>query len=216
MVGGTNLTLRYQHRKSIDIDLFTDGIVGISGFETIAKEIQEFYGDSVLGLGYPCKINDGYIFLRCFINKTKGNAIKVELLQNMKTLYPVEVIDDMRLIAERDIGLFKLESASARGGKKDVYDLDHITDNFPLTDLFDELKAKKNLFNKDGNKTIFDLDMDETPMENPLSLVHFDGALKANPGPCTQMVSLTSIKGADHGLPREYHGYKRSGDCVVV
>ena len=40
--GGTNLAVRYNHRKSIDIDLFCNDIVGIDGFKTIEKEINEY------------------------------------------------------------------------------------------------------------------------------------------------------------------------------
>ena len=35
LAGGTNLALRYNHRKSEDIDLFSTNIVGIQGFESI-------------------------------------------------------------------------------------------------------------------------------------------------------------------------------------
>ena len=98
----------------------------------------------------------------------------------MKTLYDVEVIDDMRLVAKKDIGLFKLVSASSRAGKKDIYDLDYITEEIPLIDLFNELKEKKTQFNKEEDKTIFDLDGEECPIQNPLLLLSFDGVLKTN------------------------------------
>lgn len=38
--GGTNLALRYHHRKSDDIDLFTDQIIGKEGFEKIRIELE--------------------------------------------------------------------------------------------------------------------------------------------------------------------------------
>lgn len=180
LAGGTNLAVRYNHRKSIDIDLFCNDIIGINGFETIVNEIQEHYGTSVFGLEYPCKINDQYVFLRCFIQKTKEDVIKIELLQNMKMLYDVEVIDDMRLVAKKDIGAFKLISAASRAGKKDIYDLDYITEEISLIDLFNQLKEKKNQFNKEEDKTIFDLDDEESPIDNPLLLLSFDGVLKTN------------------------------------
>lgn len=180
LAGGTNLAVRYNHRKSIDIDLFCSDIVGIDGFERIVNEIQEYYGKSVFSLDYPCKINDQYIFLRFFIQKTKNDIIKIELLQNMKMLYDVEVIDDMRLVAKKDIGLFKLISASSRAGKKDIYDLDYITEEISLIDLFNKLKEKKNQFNKEEDKTIFDLDGEECPAQNPKLLLSFDGVLKTN------------------------------------
>ena len=33
LAGGTNLALRYNHRISEDIDLFSTNIIGIEGFE---------------------------------------------------------------------------------------------------------------------------------------------------------------------------------------
>jgi Nucleotidyl transferase AbiEii toxin, Type IV TA system len=176
LAGGTNLALRYNHRKSIDIDLFCNDIIGIKGFEIIVKEIKAFYGDAIFGLDFPCKIDNQFIFLRCFINKSKG-AIKIELLQNMKTLFPNEIINGIRLISKKDIGLFKLVSAASRASKKDIYDLDFITDDISIVDLFKGLKIKKQKFNKPTDKTIFDMDEDVCPTINPKLLLRFDSAI---------------------------------------
>lgn len=179
LAGGTNLAVRYNHRKSIDIDLFCNVIIGVKGFKKIEKDLNKFYGKAISGLSYPCNINDQYLFLRCFI-QTEDEIIKIELLQNMKTLYNVEMIDDMRLVAKKDIGLFKLISAASRAGKKNIYDLNYITEDVSLIDLFNNLKEKKNQFNRAEDKTIFDLDDEESPIDNPLLLLSFDGVLKTN------------------------------------
>ena len=65
--GGTNLALRFKHRKSIDIDLFCTDIIGRKGFENIERELKEFFGKSVLAFTYPCNENDQFIFARCLI-----------------------------------------------------------------------------------------------------------------------------------------------------
>jgi hypothetical protein len=101
--------------------------------------------------------------------------IKVEIIQNMKMTEPVEVINDVRLVTTKDIGLFKLISGSSRAAKKDIYDLDFITDKIGLIDLFELLKQKKEQFNTKEDKNIFDLDGDECPIDNPLLLLKFDG-----------------------------------------
>jgi hypothetical protein len=41
--GGTNLAIRYDHRESIDIDLFFSGIIGKSGYIKIENEIQAYF-----------------------------------------------------------------------------------------------------------------------------------------------------------------------------
>lgn len=171
--GGTNLAYRYNHRKSIDVDLFTNELIGVAGYSEIEREIYEFFGDAVISLSYPCEINDQYIFLRCLIKKGE-TIIKVEILQNMKTLHDIEIIDDIRFISKKDIGLFKLVSASSRSAKKDIYDLDYITEEIDIVALFEELRAKQTKFNREEDKSIFDLDGDSSPIENPLLLLSFD------------------------------------------
>jgi predicted nucleotidyltransferase component of viral defense system len=143
--GGTNLALRYNHRVSVDIDLFTNEIIGIAGFKKIVEEVTQFYGDNVTGLDYPCKLNGQFIFLRFFI-KQKDAFIKVEVLQNFQRLDKIEVIDDIKLLSIKDVGLLKLMSASNRASKKDIYDLDFITDTiYTVTGTVcpSEIKARK-------------------------------------------------------------------------
>ncbi len=173
LAGGTNLALRFNHRKSVDIDLFCHDIIGVDGFSKIEKELKDYFGKTLLGLDYPCKVNDQYVFLRCFIQKEE-ETIKVEILQNMKFLYPVEIENNIRLVSFKDIGLFKLVSAASRSAKKDIYDLDYITDQIKLVDLYQDLSKKKKLFNAATDKTIFDLDDEDCPIKNPASLLAFD------------------------------------------
>ncbi len=171
--GGTNLAYRYNHRKSIDIDLFANEIIGRIEYKNIEVALHEHYGDSLIHLDYPCDENDQYIFLRCLIKKGKV-TIKVEILQNMKTMYDIEIADDIRFISKKDIGLFKLASASSRAAKKDIYDLDYITEEIDIIELFEELRIKQSKFNKEEDKSIFDLDGDTSPIENPSLLLSFD------------------------------------------
>jgi hypothetical protein len=174
LAGGTNLAFKFNHRESIDIDLFCNTIIGIKGFDQIEKEIISFYGSELIsGLDYPLKENDQFIFLRFWVKKS-GSLIKVEIIQNMYTLNVIEVVHGIRLIALKDIGTFKLLSASSRGAKKDIYDLDFITDTINIIDLFEELKTKTNTFNKLKHRNIFDLDEEVSPITNPLLLLNFD------------------------------------------
>ncbi|HEY9169422.1 MAG TPA: nucleotidyl transferase AbiEii/AbiGii toxin family protein [Lutibacter sp.] len=174
LAGGTNLAYKFNHRESIDIDLFCNSIIGIKGFEKIEQEVISFYGKELIsGLDYPLKENNQFTFLRFWIQKP-GGLIKIELIQNMATLHKIEEIDGIKLVDLNDIGTFKLMSASSRGAKKDVYDLDFITDAVSLIDLFEELKEKRKLFNKPEHRNIFDLDGDECPTTNPLLLLNFD------------------------------------------
>lgn len=66
LAGGTNLALRYNHRISEDIDLFSTGIIGVEGFEIIESEVKKLYGEKVISIFYPVKENDQFVFLRFF------------------------------------------------------------------------------------------------------------------------------------------------------
>jgi hypothetical protein len=171
--GGTNLALRYQHRKSDDIDLFSDKIIGKEGYELIKNELKKAFRSKIISFDYPCDENDQFIFARIFISQGT-TTIKIELLQNMKVLEEIERIDDIQMISKLDIGLFKLVSASNRFARKDIYDLHYITDEIELIDLFSKLKVKKELFNSPEDQTIFDLDEELCPLQDPSLLLKFD------------------------------------------
>lgn len=64
--GGTNLALRYNHRQSIDIDLFCPDIIGTKGYAHIVKKIKELYDDKIFGCDYPCEQDDQFYKSRTF------------------------------------------------------------------------------------------------------------------------------------------------------
>ena len=174
LAGGTNLALRYNHRISEDIDLFCTDIIGKKGFEKISDEVTKLFGNKIIRLQYPLEINDQFTHLR-FLVARDGLTIKVDVIQNMKALYDFEQLNGIRLYSVKDIGLFKLVSCSSRPAKKDIYDLDYITDNEEsLVNLYSLLKKKKNSYNADKDRNIFDLDEDPDPIDDPHRLLLFD------------------------------------------
>lgn len=177
LAGGTNLAIRFGHRESQDVDLFCPEIVGIKHLEQIEQEAIAFFGKkNVTGIDYPAgKESEQHTFLRFWVTKSCGTMIKVEIIQNMKMMDDIEIIDDIRLVTTRDIGLFKLISGSSRAANKDIYDLDFITEKVDLVELFEGLKAKKEKFNQKEHQNIFDLDDEGCPTQDPYLLLKFDG-----------------------------------------
>ncbi|SFO58457.1 Nucleotidyl transferase AbiEii toxin, Type IV TA system [Chitinophaga sp. YR627] len=194
LAGGTNLAFRFNHRRSIDIDLFSSQVIGKTGFEYIQSELETFYGKRLIN----CEIIDPemgeqYCFLRAFILKKKDDLIiKVEIIQNIPLIDPIEYKDGIRMLSLRDIGLLKLMSASSRKAKKDIYDLDFITDHIPLPKLFDMLSDKLNKFSGQKFESLFDLDKDQNPIENIYLLLAFD-EIKYNALPSRPNYSHDSI-----------------------
>jgi len=200
LAGGTNLAFRFNHRASQDVDLFCPEILGVKHLESIEKEVINFYGKkNVTGIEYPSdKENDQYSFLRFFVTKPSGEIIKVEIIQNMKMMDAVEVIDNVSLVTLKDLGLFKLISGSSRAAKKDIYDLDFITEKIPIIELFEALKEKKAIYNKEEDKNIFDLDENKCPTQFPLELLNFDRNTKKR-NSLKPMHSNDNIIVADNG-----------------
>lgn len=172
--GGTNLALRYSHRVSIDIDFISPEIITKKEFEQIISEVQEHFGKKLItSILINQDLGEQFMFLRLLI-KAEKEIIKVEFLQNMKCLFETESVEEIRLIHKKDIGLFKLMSATNRFAKKDIYDLDFITDEISLTELFNLLSEKRKKFNLSEHQCLFDLDIEKDVLEYPELLLEFD------------------------------------------
>ncbi len=134
--------------------------------------------------------------MRFFLDLEDGETIKIELLQNMKNLFDLEVNQGINLLSKKDIGLFKLISTSNRSTKKDIYDLDFITDTISLIELYEYLKVKTLKFNKEEHRTIFDLNKNNTPIDNPELLLKFDTNSDYSKFPSQTNDSIQIIEGS--------------------
>jgi hypothetical protein len=111
LVGGTALSLKYGHRQSIDIDLFSD-----QDFDNneIEKCIRFYFIDipaidiTHLPFGIFCHLDD----------------VKVDFMKwGDQWIAEPEILDDIRMASDMDIFPMKLEAAMKRGAKKDFLDL---------------------------------------------------------------------------------------------
>lgn len=138
------------------------------------RQLEESYKDNLLF----CEINDPgqgeqFCFLRAFVSK-ESTTIKIEAIQNIQILYPIETLDGIRVLSKPDIALLKLMSASNRMAKKDIYDLDFLTDEIPLDRLITLLATKQSTFYSEQFKCLFDLDEEKSPVEDLSLLLAFD------------------------------------------
>jgi nucleotidyltransferase AbiEii toxin of type IV toxin-antitoxin system len=173
LAGGTNLAIRYNHRKSLDIDLFFSRQLGIEGFEAIEVQLHDVFGSKLLKFMYPVRQDDEFVFARALVLQNRI-TIKVEILQNMYHVHQLEVLNGIRAATTQDMGLYKLISASRRDSKKDIYDLDFITDEWSLPGLMKSLKKKMHDLEDMSKRSVFDIDSSANPISDPLALLHFD------------------------------------------
>lgn len=150
LVGGTNLALRFNHRISTDIDLFTDaeyGSLNFSIFETWLKSNFAYY---------DCTDNSGTVVMgrTYYIGNCKEMAIKLDLMyESDKFLFDVEMIDGVPFADIREIAVMKMDAIFYGGRKKDFWDLHYLLfeRDMNICDLID-LHAKRFVYQHDRNE----------------------------------------------------------------
>lgn len=130
LVGGTSLSLRYGHRMSDDIDLFTDAEYDSLDFhhlqEILRKEFTYCQGDcgDVVGFGAS------YI-----VGNSKDDCVKLDLFYTDPFIRPMEVFDTIRMAAVEDIVAMKMNIVSRGGRKKDFWDLHMLRDHYSVEQM---------------------------------------------------------------------------------
>lgn len=130
LVGGTALSLRYGHRSSIDLDLFSHEQFD---HQKIVNELEAtfrhrfFYKQQQTGFGVFCFIND----------------IKVDFVYFPHPLIEeIEIVDNIRIYSNADISAMKIQAILGRAKKKDFWDLYELLQNYSLQQLIDWHKQK--------------------------------------------------------------------------
>lgn len=131
LVGGTNLSLKYGHRMSQDIDMFTDapyGSIDYSQIEFKLKSMYPYFDDS---------LNDGPVgFGRMYyVGLNKDNCIKLDVMYTDPFFDEPEVLDNVRMATTDQIAAMKIQAINTGGRKKDWWDIHMLLDQYSLNDL---------------------------------------------------------------------------------
>lgn len=130
LVGGTSLSLRYGHRMSDDIDLFTDVEYGSLDFQLLQdilrREFPYCQGDcgEIVGFGTSYLVG----------NSTNDN-VKVDLFYTDPFIRPMEQRDKIRMASVDDIVAMKMEVISRGGRKKDFWDLHMLREHYSIEQM---------------------------------------------------------------------------------
>jgi hypothetical protein len=123
LVGGTALALQIGHRKSIDLDLFSE--TEFDGDKLLISLTQDFRDIEVL-----TKMSGALL--------TRVQGIKVDFLRfNYPAIRPVKTEDHLRLLTPEDIAPMKLDAIAGRGKMKDFYDLYFLLEKMSLQEMLD-------------------------------------------------------------------------------
>lgn len=143
--GGTNLALKYNHRVSTDIDLFSQHIVGEKKMTEINDLLLKKYSNNNISSRVNNKKSENLSHISSFLQKGKVE-IKIDIVQNLPLRNSIEKKDNIRLIHDLDIGALKLLSAADRKSRKDFYDLYLLSEIYTLPKIYDELIFRHNNF----------------------------------------------------------------------
>ncbi len=130
LVGGTNLSLKFGHRISVDIDLFSTEDFIPSDISSILE--KNFKNDELLyrntSIGVFATINN----------------IKVDLIRNHNhpLIFKAETIDGIRFYDDRDIAAMKIFTILKRGQKKDFFDIFELLKKYNLAQIIDFYEKK--------------------------------------------------------------------------
>ncbi len=122
LVGGTCLSLRYGHRKSIDLDLFS-----VSDFdnEAIVKAIKKH-------LPLEVRTIDNPIGIFGFIENVKVDLVKQHRFPKIGEAITEEGI---RMFSDKDIIAMKINAILRRAQKKDFWDIAELLQHYSVKDF---------------------------------------------------------------------------------
>jgi predicted nucleotidyltransferase component of viral defense system len=178
LVGGTCLSLRHGHRKSIDLDLF-----GTENFDndTLKESLEQ----------------DGFRFTETFYTNRLGvfgflNGIKVDFVRHHQypMLRKIEVVDGIRMFSDQDIMAMKVSAILRRAVKKDFWDVAELLRTYSMDDFVESYYAKYS-----DNLLLISI---------PRALSYFDDA-ELSPDPeCLRGLSWDEVKSIIRKAVREY------------
>lgn len=124
LVGGTALSLLYGHRKSVDLDLFTD-----QPFEKqVLKESLDAYFKQV-----EVTNDKSMSIYQCIIQGIKVDFVSVK----DPFIMPSKIINNILFADIKDLIALKLNAVKGRGVKKDFWDVAKLLQNYSFDELFE-------------------------------------------------------------------------------
>jgi len=130
LVGGTALALKFGHRKSIDLDLFSNEKINQQTIIIALKKNfkQDFYYEpSKITFAVFCKIQN----------------IKVDIVYYPHpVLKKPKLIENLKLYSNQDIAAMKVNAILGRGAKKDFFDMAELLNHYTLKEIINWHKEK--------------------------------------------------------------------------
>ena len=142
LVGGTSLSLQIGHRKSVDIDLFSDSTYGTIDFKGITEYLQANFS-YVDYLSIEPAIGKSY-----FIGESAEKAVKLDVFYTDPFIEKPLLIDSIRMATLGEIIAMKVDIVQRGGRKKDFWDLHALSYSYNINQML-QLHEKRYPYNHD-------------------------------------------------------------------
>lgn len=130
LVGGTALSLRYGHRQSIDLDLFSS---------------EPFDNESIveiLNRNFPSSlsvVSTNPIGVFAYISEVKVDFVNYS---RYSLIDEVELCDAIRLLSDKDLIAMKINAIMRRAAKKDFWDIAELLQHYSVGNFIDYYTEK--------------------------------------------------------------------------
>lgn len=152
LAGGTSLSLRLGHRKSIDIDLFTNAPYGSLDFDNYKTFFQTKYDYC-----YCTDTANLVAFGRSYyIGVSEEDSVKVDMFYHEGIIDPCDTLDGIRMVSLPDVTAMKLDVVLRGGRKKDFWDLHEFMNIYSIHKML-ELHKQRYEYTHDRTQIINNL-----------------------------------------------------------
>lgn len=159
LVGGTALSLLFGHRKSVDLDLFSN-----RPFENkvIIDSLKKTFKDK-----FVTEEKQARFGIFCYIDE-----VKIDIIRDPHPLIRPSIKQEgIRMFSTEDIVAMKVQAILGRGKKKDFWDVAELLQHFSINDFIEFHKEKyttQNLLITVPQALTYFSDADDS--EDPISL----------------------------------------------
>ena len=130
LVGGTALALRFGHRSSVDLDMFS----------------HHKFDHQQIVMDFEAKFQHRFVYKKentqfgifCFIDDVKVDIVHFP----HQPIAAIEEEDKIRMYSNADIAAMKIQAILGRAKKKDFWDLYELLQHYPLQQIIDWHKKK--------------------------------------------------------------------------
>lgn len=137
LVGGTSLSLRYGHRISDDIDLFTDAEYGSIDFQLLQEILRREFPYCQGDCGEIVSFGTSYL-----VGNSKEDNVKLDLFYTDPFIRPMDQIESIRMASLDDIVAMKMDVISRGGRKKDFWDLHILRNKYTIEQILSLYKER--------------------------------------------------------------------------